>query len=72
MWIDAIGDVHFEFWEGIKLNGKTYQSIPLYNLCVEYGEIEVIAAIKDIDLTPEEYNLTKIHNHLKTSTFNYQ
>lgn len=41
MYEDALGNIHFEFWEGIKLAGRTFQSRPLYNLCMEFGDAEV-------------------------------
>jgi hypothetical protein len=72
MWIDACGEIHFEFWQGLKLNGKTYKSLPLYNLCFEYGDSEVLEVCQAQNINPEEYNLSEIHKHLKINTFQYK
>jgi hypothetical protein len=72
MWIDAVGEVHFEFWNGLKMHGKTYKSLQLFNLCLEYGDAEVMEVCHIQDIRPEEYNLSEIQNHLKQNQFDYQ
>ena len=52
MWTDACGNDHWEFWEGIKLNGKTYQSRPLFNLCNEFGDAQVLDACIHLGCRP--------------------
>lgn len=44
MWTDANGEIHFEFWEGIKFNGKCHKSLPLYKLCQKFGSAQVLDA----------------------------
>ena len=52
MWTDALGNNHWEFWEGIKRNGKTYQSRPLFNLCNEFGDAQVLDACIHLGCRP--------------------
>jgi len=51
MWTDACGETHFEFWEGIKFNGKTHKSVPLGQVlgaCIHLGCPPYIADLKAI------------------------
>lgn len=60
MWTDACGEIHYEFWGGIKFNGKTFQSLPLFNLCLEYGDAQVIDACHHLGCLPYAADLAAI------------
>ena len=60
MWTDACGNDHYEFWEGIKINGKTYQSRPLYALCAEFGDAQVLDACMHLGCLPYVEDLSAI------------
>jgi len=60
MWTDACGNTHYEFWEGIKLGGKTFTSLPLFNLCQEYGDAQVRDACIHLGCRPYAEDLAAI------------
>jgi hypothetical protein len=65
MWTDATGKVHFEFWEGIRLSGKTFYSVLLYNLCLEYGDAQVRDVCIHLELLPYAEHLSVIRAECK-------
>lgn len=60
MYTDALGNIHFEFWEGIKLEGRTFQSVPLYLLCQEFGDEVVKGACIHLGCRPYIQDLASI------------
>ena len=60
MWIDDNGDVHFDIWNGVQLDGRTIKSLPLYNLCLEFGNAQVRQACIDLGCFPYVEDLTAI------------
>jgi hypothetical protein len=60
MFTDATGEVHFEIWEGIRLDGRTFQSLPLFELCREYGELTVSHACRNLGCFPHAQDLSAI------------
>lgn len=60
MWTDANGETHFEFWNGIKLDGRTFKSVPLYNVCLEFGDAQVRQACIDLGCYPYTADLAAI------------
>jgi len=60
MYTDALGNTHFEFWEGIKLNGRTFQSLPLFKLCQEFGDAQVTDACHHLGCFPHVADLSAI------------
>lgn len=52
MHTDALGNTHFEFWQGIKLNGRNFQSVPLFKLCEEFGTAQVTDACHHLGCFP--------------------
>lgn len=60
MFTDALGNLHFEFWEGIKFNGRTFQSRPLYELCQEFGDANVLEACHTLGCLPYIQDLSAI------------
>jgi hypothetical protein len=60
MYTDALGNTHFEFWEGIKLAGRTFQSVPLYHLCQTYGDAQVRDACIHLGCMPYIQDLRAI------------
>lgn len=71
MWTDATGEIHFEFWEGIKLNGKTYQSRPLFNLCNEFGDAQVLDACIHLGCLPYVEDLAAIREECQRQEDSY-
>jgi hypothetical protein len=71
MWTDATGEVHFEFWDGIKLNGKTFQSLPLFNLCREFGNAQVLKACTDLGCYPYAADLKAIKDECQRQENSY-
>jgi len=65
MWTDACGNDHYEFWNGITLNGKTYQSRLLYEVCNEFGDAFVADACNVLDLNPNDEHLATIRKECK-------
>jgi hypothetical protein len=65
MWTDACGNDHYEFWTGIKRNGKTYQSRLLYEVCNEFGDAFVADACNVLDLNPNDEHLATIRKECK-------
>ena len=60
MYTDALGNLHFEFWEGIKFNGRTFQSRPLYEVCQEFGDANVLEACHTLGCFPHVQDLSAI------------
>ena len=60
MWTDANGETHYEFWDGVRFNGKCHNNVPLFWLCQEFGTNVVEQVCRETDTSPEEYNLTAI------------
>jgi len=60
MWTDACGKTHFEFWEGIKFAGRTFQSEPLFHLCQEFGDAQVLEACRSLWCFPYQECLSDI------------
>ena len=60
MWTDACGETHFEFWNGIKLDGRTFKSVPLFKVCLEFGDAQVKQACIDLGCYPYVEDLTAI------------
>jgi len=60
MFTDALGNDHYEFWEGVKINGKTHQSRPLYALCMEFGTSRVQDACMHLGCLPYVQDLSAI------------
>jgi hypothetical protein len=71
MWTDACGNDHYEFWTGIKRNGKTYQSRLLYEVCNEFGDPAVIDACNALDLNPNDENLAPIYKECQRQEDSY-
>ena len=71
MWTDALGRDHWEFWEGIKLNGKTYQSRPLFNLCNEFGDAQVLDACIHLGCSPYVEDLAAIREECQRQEDSY-
>jgi len=71
MWTDAIGETHYEFWEGIKLNGKTHKSLPLYGLCQEFGNAQVLDACFSLGCLPYAEDLSAIRAECKRQEDSY-
>lgn len=60
MWTDACGETHYEFWEGIKMDGKIFSSRPLYEVCQEYGDGQVRGACLHLGCYPYAADLAAI------------
>ena len=60
MWTDACGETHFDIWNGIQLDGRTFKSVPLYNLCLEFGNAQVRQACIDLGCHPRVEDLATI------------
>jgi len=60
MFTDALGNLHFEIWEGIKFNGRTFQSYPLYKLCQKFGDANVLEACHTLGCLPHVQDLSAI------------
>jgi len=67
MWTDALVETHFEFWNGITLEGRNFKSVPLYNVCSEFGDAQVKQACIDLGCRPYVQDLQTIREEcLKT------
>jgi len=71
MWTDACGETHFEFWEGISLAGRVFKSVPLFNLCQEFGTAQVRDACLSLDLLPYSEDLAEIRNECQRQENSY-
>lgn len=71
MWTDACGETHFEFWEGIKMNGKTHKSVALYNVCREYGDAQVLDACLHLGCLPYAQDLKAIKDECERQENSY-
>lgn len=71
MWTDACGEIHFEFWEGIKMNGRTFRSEPLYHLCQEFGDGQVLGACLHLGCFPYVADLSAIKAECKRQEDSY-
>ena len=60
MWTDACGEIHYEFWDGLRFNGKCYNSVNLFWLCREYGDAQVIDACNHLGCLPYAADLATI------------
>lgn len=60
MFIDSHGEVQFEFWEGIKLDGRTFKSLPLWQVCREYGDLTTVDACRNLGCFPYAQDLASI------------
>jgi len=60
MYKDALGNTHFEIWQGIKLAGRTFQTEKLYELCKEFGDAEVREACIHLGCLPYKEDLEAI------------
>jgi len=60
MFKDALGNTHFEFWQGIKINGRTFQSEDLYKLSKEFGDAEILDACMRLGCLPYAADLQAI------------
>jgi hypothetical protein len=71
MWTDALGKTHFEFWEGIKFAGRTFQSEPLFNLCQEFGDAQVKDACANLGVMPYVQDLSAIRAECQRQEASY-
>jgi hypothetical protein len=71
MFTDACGNDHYEFWTGITLNGKNYQSGPLYALCQEFGDAQVLDACMKLGCPPYVQDLAAIRQECKRQEDSY-
>ncbi len=60
MYKDALGNTRYEFWQGIKLGGRTFQSEDLYDLCREFGDAQVKDACIHLGCFPYRDDLQAI------------
>ena len=60
MYKDALGNTHFEIWQGIKLNGRTFQSEALYELSKKYNDAEILDACIRLGCLPYGADLQTI------------
>lgn len=60
MYTDALGNLHFEIWEGIKFNGRTFQSYPLYKLSQKFNEANIVEACHTLGCLPHVQDLSAI------------
>jgi hypothetical protein len=60
MWTDALGEVHYEFWDGLRFNGKCYNSVALFWLCQAYGDAQVKDACIHLGCLPYAADLATI------------
>lgn len=54
------GETHYEFWEGVRISGRTFATRPLFNLCREYGTAQVQAACIHLGCFPYTEDLAAI------------
>jgi hypothetical protein len=71
MWTDACGEVHFEFWDGFRLNGRVFKSLPLYNLCMEFGTAQVTDACAHLGYYPYAEDLKAIKSECQRQEDSY-
>ena len=71
MWTDACGETHYEFWEGIKLAGRTFNSRPLFNLCQDYGTAQVLGACMYLGCFPYIEDLAAIKEECERQEASY-
>ena len=60
MYKDALGNTQFEIWQGIKINGRTFQSEPLYELSQRFGDAEILDACMRLGCMPYRADLQTI------------
>lgn len=60
MWTNLCGETRYEFWEGVRMGGRNFQSRPLYNLCQEFGTPQVIGACVHLGCYPYTEDLATI------------
>ena len=71
MWTDTCGDTHFEFWDGIKMNGRTFVSRPLFALCQEFGTAQVQDACMHLGCFPYAQDLSTIRKECERQEASY-
>lgn len=71
MWTDACGETHFEFWDGLKFAGRTFQSMPLYHLCQEFGDAQVKGACTHLGVMPYAADLAAIKQECERQEASY-
>ena len=71
MWVDACGETHFEFWDGVRLNGRTFKSIPLYSLCQEFGTAQVKDACAHLGCYPYAADLSAVRKECQRQEDSY-
>ncbi len=52
---------HLE-WEGFKINGRTFRSVEVANLCRDFGCAQVWDACMELNLIPTTENIKEISN----------
>ena len=60
MYNEQLDTTHFDMWQGIKFNGRTFQSPSLFNLCREFGDAQVIDACTHLGCFPYIADLSSI------------
>lgn len=71
MWTDALGETHFEIWNGIQLEGRNFKSVPLYNVCLEFGDAQVKQACIDLGCRPYVQDLQAIREECQRQEDSY-
>jgi hypothetical protein len=71
MWTDALGETHFEIWNGIQLDGRCFKSVPLYNVCSEFGDAQVKQACIDLGCRPYVQDLGAIREECQRQEDSY-
>lgn len=60
MTIDANGEARYDFWEGIRMNGRLFKSDQLFRVCEEFGDAQVIEACHHLGCFPYAEDLAAI------------
>lgn len=71
MFKDAFGETRYEFWEGIRMDGKIFKSEPLYHVCMDYGNAMVEAACRHLGCYPYVADLSAIKDECKRQEGSY-
>lgn len=71
MYVDASGEVHFEFWNGVQMDGRTFKSFPLFQLCLEFGTNHVTEACRHLGCFPYTEDLATIKQECVRTESNY-
>lgn len=67
MFTDSLGNVHWEFWEGIALNGRHFESVALFEVCRKHGTWHVKSACIATDKLPYDNDLSEIEKYIERS-----